>query len=315
VAENAAVGVTAAELRTTLVEGGVPPIVAYRGVRELASSLATTALQAAIARADRATEVASLQTRLRCTARIEELDEMPPAPVFFGRYWATNTPLVVRGFVSAWPEPPRWSLASLRERFSDVIVEITRGRASKKDPEIFFASLRHEIRFGAFLDLVEGDPGNDAYLVARNSALGGSLAEMMRDFQLPSDVFVTQPTSPGSALWLGPAGTITNLHHDESNTMLCQVLGRKRVRLVPPTMLDVVDSARGFHAMLSATDVETRQPGASYEVTLEERDAVFIPVGWWHEVESLTPSLSLAVVSFRKPNLYGYAPGLPRSQR
>jgi ribosomal protein L16 Arg81 hydroxylase len=104
-------------------------------------------------------------------------------------------------------------------------------------------------------------------------------------------------------------------HHDESNTLLCQVLGRKVVRLVPPTMLDVVDSARGFHATLTASEVASRQPGACYEVTLEERDCVFIPVGWWHEVVSLTPSLSLAVVNFRKPNHYGYVPGLPRSKR
>ncbi len=306
---------SAAELRTTLVAGGVPAVVAHRGIRELGSSLAMVALQAAIARAERAAEVASLQTRLRCTTRIEELDAFPSAPLFFTRYWATNTPVVIRGFVGAWPRPPRWSFASLRERFADVTVEISRGRAANKDPELVFASLRHELAFGAFLDLVEGEPGNDAYLVARNAALAGPLAEMMRDFELPGDVFGPDASGPGAALWLGPLGTITNLHHDESNTLLCQVIGRKRVRLVPPTMLDVVDTARGFHATLSALEVEARQPGACYELTLEERDCVFIPVGWWHEVESLTPSLSLAVVNFRKPNLYGYLPGLPRAKR
>jgi len=307
--------VSVRELTSTLIEGGVEQSVAHRGMRELARSVATPALRLAIGRASRAAEVASLQTRLRRTTALEVVSELPAASEFFARYWATNTPLLIRGFVHQWPKPPRWSLASLRERFGDTEIEIAANRDAHESPELIFAALRRQIALREFLDRVEGEPSNDAYLVARNAVLAGPLSALLDEVELPTEVFDPALLKVGVAMWLGPAGTLSKLHHDESNTMLCQVIGRKRVRLVPPTMLEVVDTARGFHAMISADEVAAREAGCCYEATLEAGDAVFIPVGWWHEVESLSPSLSLALVSFRKDNHYGYVPGLAPAAR
>jgi ribosomal protein L16 Arg81 hydroxylase len=35
-------------------------------------------------------------------------------------------------------------------------------------------------------------------------------------------------------------------------------------------------------------------------------DVLFIPVGWWHWVESLSPSVSVSFVNFSYPNTFDW---------
>ncbi len=41
-------------------------------------------------------------------------------------------------------------------------------------------------------------------------------------------------------LWIGPAGTITPFHHDLTNNFMAQVIGRKRILLMPACELPAV---------------------------------------------------------------------------
>lgn len=309
-ARNLARGVEPASLIGPLVEAGVPPSLARAGLDEVRSSGLTTALIAALERDDRAREVARLQASLRASAPIEEVAACPPAAHFFQRYWASNTPLVIRGFVSSWSPRPDWSFAELRRRFGDVPVEIAGGRDGRADPDLVFAELRARVPLRELLDRVEGPASNDAYLVARNRALAeGPMSALLDEIGPPEDLFDPAQRRAGVSLWLGPAGTFTKLHHDATNNILTQVIGRKRVRLVSPHQLEVADGADGFYARMSAHDVAREAPRAVHELELGPGDGLFLPVGWWHEVESLTPSLSLALVGFRRPNDYDYLPG------
>ncbi|MBK6514126.1 MAG: cupin-like domain-containing protein [Polyangiaceae bacterium] len=310
VARNLGRGVSPATLLNDLIEAGVPPRVARAGVAEVRQSSVTPALVAALARDDRAREVASLQASLRATSEIEVVTTCPPAAELFQRYWATNTPLLIRGFVAGWRRRPDWSFAELRRRFGGERVEISGGRDALRDPDIAFAELRRQVSFGELLDLVEGPPTNDAYLVARNRALGeGALGALLDEIEPPEDLFDPSKRRSGVSLWLGPAGTFTKLHHDATNNILTQLIGDKVVRLVAPYELDLADTADGYYARSSAADLERARPGRVREVHLAAGDGLFIPVGWWHEVESLTPSLSLALVNFRRDNDYDYMAG------
>ncbi len=313
-ARNLARGVLPRTLIASLVEGGVPHTEAARGIAELSSSNVTRALLAALARGDRAREVASLQTDLRRrSGGIERLDQCPGAAELHARYWSTNTPFVVRGFVPRWARPAAWTFEQLRRRFGALEIEIAAGRDARSDPDVVFAELRTPTTLAAFLDIVEGSRANDAYLVARNRALAdGPMSELLEEIEPPADLFDPATRRGGTSLWLGPAGTFTKLHHDATNNFFCQVIGHKRLRLVPPTVLDLVDGADGFYARSSAADVAASERGCVHDITLEPGDGLFLPVGWWHEVESLSPSLSLALVNFRWPNNFDYLPGRPR---
>mgnify|MGYP000377363487 CR=1 FL=1 len=109
------------------------------------------------------------------------------------------------------------------------------------------------------------------------------------------------------ALWFGPEGTHTSLHHDKNNNLLIQVHGRKRVYLVSPAQTPLLyNTTLCFSPIdLSCPDLE-RYPLAEhiqpYEVELNAGDALFIPAGWWHQIESLSISINLSMTHFKVDN-------------
>ncbi|HEY0139226.1 MAG TPA: cupin-like domain-containing protein [Nannocystis sp.] len=58
---------------------------------------------------------------------------------------------------------------------------------------------------------------------------------MLANLTLPAGYFDPSPIRAArcGAFWFGPAGTVTALHHDTSNILFFQVVGRKRYRLYP----------------------------------------------------------------------------------
>ncbi|EMD00357.1 hypothetical protein BAUCODRAFT_61056 [Baudoinia panamericana UAMH 10762] len=122
--------------------------------------------------------------------------------------------------------------------------------------------------------------------------------------------------------WLGPKGTKTPLHTDPYHNILCQVVGYKYIRLYAPSQTPNV-YPRGldengismentshvdvsvFRASLSEScelDVEGGlrklfplfEKAKYVEAVLAPGECMYIPVGWWHYVESLTTSFSVS---------------------
>jgi ribosomal protein L16 Arg81 hydroxylase len=155
---------------------------------------------------------------------------------------------------------------------------------------------------------------NDFYMIAQNRNLQKTaLRELFEDVEFPE--YLNGQYAPfGSALWLGPAGTVTPLHHDTSSILFCQIYGRKRIVLVSPFETALLDAPRGVY---SNFDCEAKKLAPELAratrkvVELAPGETLFIPVAWWHHVRALEVSISLALNNFRLPNDYEwYKPGL-----
>jgi lysine-specific demethylase 8 len=135
---------------------------------------------------------------------------------------------------------------------------------------------------------------------------------------------VKQLDEPLLNAWLGPAGTKTPLHTDPYHNMLCQVVGYKYIRLYAPEEtpklypegvdeaginMNNTSSVDVFHFRPAVNKNESRDPkvlqdlrdrfpqfqDAQYqEAILGPGECLYVPLGYWHYVESLTPSFSVS---------------------
>jgi hypothetical protein len=111
--------------------------------------------------------------------------------------------------------------------------------------------------------------------------------------------FFRKPGPP--RFWLGPAGTVTPLHCDYDDNLFAQVWGTKRIFLAPPHH-DEFLYTREANALLFGSPFDPEAPdfgrfplarqAALIECVVQPGDMLYVPAGWYHQVRSLSFSLS-----------------------
>lgn len=166
---------------------------------------------------------------------------------------------------------------------------------------------------------------NIGYLAQHN--LLTQIPSLRSDISIPDYCYTAPPPpAPGTPLalqppppkledpllnaWFGPAGTISPLHTDPYHNILCQVVGKKYVRLYSPAETgnlyprgmegSGVDMSNTSQVDVEAEDSERDgefplfRKARYVETILGEGDCLYIPVGWWHYIRSLTVSFSVS---------------------
>jgi len=320
VVENLLAGVVQADLIARLVERGVPRTLARREIAALAASPALSVC-ARLARRARRLELALALARAHAhgepAATAIERRRTPRADEFFRRYWAAHRPVVLTDATRGWPAL-RWTPSMFRERFGDQSIEVTTGRDADPLYDANFPVHRTRMKMARFIDLVlAAGTSNDLYMVSNNRTMRRKAFRALLDEVRPPPELFQPPTPSATSLWIGPAGTITPLHHDTTNILFCQLHGRKRVELVAPheTAL-LADTIHGFYSAIDLDGLpRARHPALQRmlvkSVVLRPGDALYIPAGWWHRVTALDISISFSLLGFRRPNDFDwYRPGL-----
>lgn len=240
---------------------------------------------------------------------VHEVAGIPAAETFYSRYYMTNTPVVFRGIFDDWGSLRPWSFGMFRERYEDVMVEYMENRDDASLSEQFPDLYRKREAFGTLIARMLNEETNSFYLVARNRTLqDAALADLLSQIA-PIDGITFPADGNGYALWMGPKGTVTPLHYDAINVIHAVASGKKRFTLVPPEDGCYVYNYRSVYSAVDVGNVDARVfPLFKYAkkavITLERGDALFIPVGWWHYVEGLTPTIAVGASGFTRSNLY-----------
>lgn len=317
VAENLARGAEPHEVVAALVEDDAPPEQAHALVHDLDRSPAMHEARALWRRVAALEQLVRLRRDHRALQPAGhttiERRPLPPVDELLARHVVPGVPVVLTDLVTRWPALHRWTPAALSERLGDVLVEACVGRETTTDPDAVWEPLRQELPLRTLMERITAGTSNDTYVIAKNAALRRpGLRPLLDDLVLPPALFGEHPRPTRMGLWIGPAGTHTPLHHDGDDSMFCQVLGRKRLRLAPPESIALLDHSRGVYSHWDprSEDELAAGPERLLEVVLAPGEALFIPAGWWHQVDALDPSISVSILDLAWENDFGwYRPG------
>ena len=201
-----------------------------------------------------------------------------------------KVPKVMTGSIDHWPARTRWTAAYLLRKTlgGRRLVPVEVGRAYTD--EGWGQSI---MPFGRFLDehlLSE----KVAYLAQHD--LFGQMPSLRDDIRVPDCCYTGVSDDDDDPLlnaWFGPAGTVSPLHTDPYDNVLCQVVGRKYVRLYGPSETPRlyprgVDDGGVDMGNTSQVEVEAADRSAfplfdeaTYvETVLEEGECLYIPASY-----------------------------------
>lgn len=310
-AEGLAAGDDDALLHARLVEAGVSAPAAKYEVDRLAKDPMAAMLRQQAARMAKQDWLFANQQRLAFEAEggfaLDMLDK-PDTELFYRHYYEANRPAKLTGIIDHWPALTRWSLDHFDAVAGNNVVEAQVERERDPDYELDKDDHRRLVRFGELIDWLRKDEAsNDIYLTAYNSGNNAAALAPLWEDMAPIALLDDRRERDGF-FWLGPRGTLTPWHHDLTNNLLVQVIGRKSVRMAPPWAFARMRNSRHCFSdwgndPLPAGEGDGATPPV-LETIIGPGEGIFLPVGWWHQVEALDLSASMSFTSFRRPNAH-----------
>ncbi|KAI4148572.1 MAG: hypothetical protein L6R39_002743 [Caloplaca ligustica] len=263
-----------------------------------------------------------------------------PSMLAFEAHIKTGQPLLIRGALEHWPamhERP-WSRPSylLRKTFGGrrlIPVEIGRSYTDADWSQSIITIGEFMERYLLSDEEEEAAAGERKIGYLAQHDLFRQIPALRNDIATPDYCYIVPPPlseenngmedagfgdqTPAPQLeeallnaWFGPAGTVSPLHTDPYHNILCQVVGKKYIRLYSPAQtakLYPKGVEGGGVDMSNTSEVDAEAPAealdaefplfgrAEYvETILGEGECLYIPVGWWHYVRSLTVSFSVS---------------------
>ncbi|KAL8775532.1 MAG: hypothetical protein Q9209_000028 [Squamulea sp. 1 TL-2023] len=253
-----------------------------------------------------------------------------PSMQAFENHMKTAQPLCIKDALTHWPamhERPWSSPSYLLDRTlgGRRLIPVELGR-SYTDADWGQSIITFREFMEKYMMSDVADPTKLGYLAQHD--LFSQIPSLRNDIAIPDYCYTVPPplTASGSAAegkppaaqleepllnaWFGPAGTVSPLHTDPYHNILCQVVGKKYIRLYSPDQTDKlypkgVEDGGVDMSNTSEVDAEAAlekldpdyplfRQARYVEIILAEGECLYIPMGWWHYVRSLSVSLSVS---------------------
>jgi hypothetical protein len=238
-----------------------------------------------------------------------------PVQRFLMEYVLQNRPVVVTGALASWDIGNKWTPTMLESRFGDGLVQVYNNYFDlqtlmplEQFLSQYFGKSTSEsdrvlpyVRWYTQLRDVEFCWADEIFAQLENQwCLPAFLPDVGYVLPLSSGTTTNPVTDPFPAkgLFISPRGARTSLHVDPwgSCAVLCQLYGCKRWYLYAP---DQTKYLRNDYAVVDVTrpDLKKFPAFASAQLTstctLKAGEVIYIPHGWYHQVECDSDSVSL----------------------
>ncbi|MDX1913191.1 MAG: cupin-like domain-containing protein [Saprospiraceae bacterium] len=218
---------------------------------------------------------------------------------FAAEYLEPLKPVVFTDLTAGWPAIRKWTIEYFKEKYGDLMVPVVSNNFSRPGKG-YLAADKH-ITFREYLEILESGP-SDLRIFAWN--IFWKAPELREDFAVHDimDGFVNELPF----LFFGCEGSRVTLHYDVdmSHVFLNQIHGRKRVILFSPEQgrhLYHLPFTVASHVNILKPDYE-KYPALQHvkgqEVMLQPGETLFIPRGYWHNIEYTDGGYSISLRSF-----------------
>lgn len=218
---------------------------------------------------------------------------------FAKEYLEPLKPVVFTDLTASWPAVQKWTIEYFKEKYGDLVVPVVSNNFSRPGKGYLAADMH--ISFREYLEILESGP-SDLRIFAWN--IFWKAPELREDFAVPDimDGFVNELPF----LFFGCEGARVTLHYDVdmSHVFLNQIYGRKRVILFSPEQsrqLYHLPFTVSSHVNILDPDFK-KHPALQHvkgqEVMLMPGETLFIPRGYWHNIEYTDGGYSISLRSF-----------------
>ena len=231
-----------------------------------------------------------------------------PVEDFVNNYKCCSKPVLIKGAISHWPALSKnsghqWNVSYLKNIAGYRTVPIEIG--SRYTDDDWTQTL---MTVNDFIKKYVLNTNQDKKGYLAQHTLFDQISELKDDFDIPEYCYTGEDNLDDIAIniWFGPSKTVSPLHTDPKHNCLCQVFGKKYVRLYTEDQSAYLSAfENGILTNTSQIDLEEDEESIlktfpkfsnaqGYECILEEGDILYIPPKCWHFVKSLSISCSLS---------------------
>ena len=218
---------------------------------------------------------------------------------FAARYFRARKPVIITDMATHWPAVQKWSFDFFAGLDPERKVTLETGNVMQGETNFETA------RIADYLSKMEQEGGAAPKGDKKRYLSMFRVFEQFPHLKADVDFSLIEALTMRQIYfaWLGPAETLTGYHIDWIDNIFSQIRGRKRFTLVSPEQSRGMYPSRKYDYRSSLSEVEpntwdrARHPLYAgvrpVQVVLEPGQMLFLPAGWWHRVEGLTPSISV----------------------
>lgn len=222
---------------------------------------------------------------------------------FYNQYYKPQKPVVIEKLTEDWPAYKKWNFDYIKKVAGDKIVPLYNNDPVSADKKVNEPDAR--MKMSDYIDLLQKGP-TDLRIFLFN--ILKQVPAMQNDFKFPDlglNLFKNLPM-----LFFGGAGSNVFMHFDIdlANILHFHFAGEKQCILMKPQ--DTKYMYKIPYATICREDIDFDNPDfdkwpglkyvTPYKAHLSHGEMLYMPEGWWHYMQYLTPSFSMSLRSLAK---------------
>lgn len=219
---------------------------------------------------------------------------------FRSDYLKTGVPLIIENYLQKLP-CSKWNMDYLIKTVGCNNVEV-RGRTNQQDYKTGKSYIVRTTTVGEYIDELKTKTKRSlsSYMAVQN--IRRCFPQLQDECVLPKYI---EKIHNGPFLWVAHEGHYEYCHYDPDASMMMMIEGSKQVRMFSCQDLEklhpnplgsrgkTIQSQIDCDALQLDVNYHQFKDATCYHCQLNQGDMLFIPAFWWHQVTSLTDSVSI----------------------